>query len=420
MDNNTEQLKSLKYNPLKTSAESKRNIENIFKSKKTNRVITVTENDAYIESNLIEMPFVSYTKKKEVVTKVIRKWIDSKKTERAIVIEGNNEYGVPTAYEFDVIIALLKIFALKNRIEFNSEEFINQISKENLLIEFSLSEVAKTMGYNNNSGKTLNRIKRAIQILTKTTITSSFYDNLNKVKYSGGIYDEFNKKYIEGEDTFHIFNDYTSYSYKFNQRSPKNDIQKVYLGSFFYKSIRNSYFQFFKYDKYLSLTNSISKKIYLILYKWRNNRDFLELKFETLYQRIPLDDSIPNNEKKRTCKTAIKALVDAEYLESFETKDDLFKFIFKSESEEQTKNIKNYMNKYNRFAEIDNRLKEVGFNENEIKDFMDFIITNFNYVKALLRLTDVKIKMDTINNVKSFIYGGLLNKYQVEEKYYNS
>jgi hypothetical protein len=82
----------------------------ISKKPKTLRIKT---EEGIIESNLAEMPFIYYYQKKEPINVLEYMWVDSKGVKRGLEVR-NPKHGVPSSFEFDVLLALHKIFAKNN------------------------------------------------------------------------------------------------------------------------------------------------------------------------------------------------------------------------------------------------------------------------------------------------------------------
>lgn len=85
------------------------------------------------------------------------------------------------------------------------------------------------------------------------------------------------------------------------------------------------------------------------------------------------------------------------------------------------KHKKNYygLNKYNKKKEIIDALLNVGFDENEIATYMKD--SRMEYIKALLRLFDIRLRHDSIKeNVKGYLIRGMTPPYYtIKKKYFN-
>ena len=318
MDNVDNSKKGLNLTDYKLKASNKR-INKIMTAKR--KTININATEGIIEGSLVDMPFITCKKTNEIINVVNYNWLDSNGIQHGVEIVGG-KYGIPTTEEFDVLIALLKIFATNNKIEFGeavNEENYN-INNPEMIITFSLNQIAREMGKKSFSSSVLNRIKQAIYTLKQTTISN---------RQAGALYDINNKKYLESsEKLFSIIEEANFYSLQAHKKSPKKDLNSVRLGKFFYQSIKGGYFKYINYDTYKQLKNGVAKRIFLCLTKWRNNKLYITLKYDTLYSRIPLEDDIPKKQKKATLKRACNALVKIDYLQSYEMKQHYVTFIF--------------------------------------------------------------------------------------------
>lgn len=405
-------------NSVNNSVDNSKN--DVFSSKvviKKPKILRIDLNESILEGNLIEMPFVSYIdrKKKEILGVVEYKWIDSNGNERGVEVRGSVKYGVPTSFEFDVLITLLRIYVQNKKILLNSQYNELEISEEDITIEFTLRQVAKELGMKSINPTIIDKILKAIEILTDTTIYN---------RYSGGIYDIEEKKYIENKSiAFHIVEKFETYLYRDGvKRKRGQDIhQKIKLNQFFYKSISGNYFKFFNHTEYTAISSSVGRRLFLILNKWRgDNKSSLKIKCETLYQRIPLDSSIIVSRKNQMLKRAFDSLVNVGFVKDFEIKDCTVTITF------NIKNIDNnidkqmyFKDKYNNHNDIIEKLESINFSKDEIQNYLNIIVFDNDYVKALLRYADIQIKYCKIDNIKGFIISGLVKKYNIDQKYYN-
>ncbi len=382
------------------------------------KILRINLDEAVMEGNLIEMPFVTYNldrKKKDIVSVVEYKWIDSKGINRGIEIRGSAKYGVPTSFEFDVLIALLRIYARSEKILLNAQ-YINDynISEDDITIEFTLTKVAEELGLNRPSSTILNKILRSIEILTDTTIYN---------RYSGGIYDILEQKYIEDKAiAFHIVEKFESTLYRNDkkQKRGRGIVQKIKLNKFFYKSISGGYLKFYSHTEYVGISSSIGRRLFLILSKWKgDNKSYLKIKNETLYQRIPLEDSIPIKRKNQMIKRALQSLIDIGFIKQFEIKDGYVTSFFKIEDIKNNDDNIYFKNKYNHHDEIIDKLKSLGFTEEEIQRYLNVIYFDNEYAKALLRYAEIQDRYGKIDSMKGFVLSGFVKKYNIDNKYYN-
>lgn len=279
--------------------------------------LKINVNEAILEGNLIELPFITYNRigsDNNFVTMVEYNWVDSKGVKRGIEVRGSSKYGVPTAFDFDVLVSLLRVFVENNTVEYNQRLFDESlISDSDVEINFTFTQIARDLGYSRPNSKILEKIQISLERLIDTTIYN---------KFNGGIYDICTSDYITDEkEAFHILNYLKSYHYTTGEkRLGSNQIkQKVILNKFFYRSIANNYFKYFDYNKYTRLQGGISKKLYLLLNKWCvRNEQFKAFNLQTLYDRIPLDPSGSVKVKNQSLKRALESLVKVGYITDFE------------------------------------------------------------------------------------------------------
>ena len=397
---------------LDTTDKCKQRINKLIKNNKK-KILRINIDEAFLESNLIEMPFISLQKSKEIVSVVEYNWSDSNGIKHEIKISGSGQYGVPTAFEYDVLIALFRLYAKKNRIEFSNDLDIN--NEDELILRFSFNDVAKEMGYDDPGGKDIKRIKKAINILIETTI-------YNK---NCAFYDISNKKYIEENEVgFHIIGNAEFYSLKTNKKDNSKDLNSVTFGKFFCESIKKGYFKYFNYNTYKELNSPIAKRLFTLLTKWKNNRSFLEVNYSTLYDRIPLDTDMDKRYKKASVKRACEYLVNVGFLNSYDIGTEKIKFNFENivseiENKKENDNKHGFNTLYKEPRDVNNRLKEIGLTPDEINDRIMLFVTDFEYLKALLRYSEVRNVFGEIDNLKDFVLKGLDEKYEINEKYYD-
>lgn len=377
------------------------------KQKYAPKMIKIDATNSIMEGNLIELPFIYYSKTKEKPVLVQYTWTNSAGKKCTIEVAGHPKYGVPTPYEFDVLLALFRIRAKQRPIPYGKEFLLDdEISVEDLLVHFSQNDVAKELN-KTNTGAILARIKKSIQILAHTTITST---------ESEVLYDPVTKKHIttESGNISHIIDDIKWKSTRTKNKTSDKHTAKI--GEFFFKSISNSYFKYYDYECYCSLgNNNIAKRMYLVLDKWRNNKTTQVLKLQTLYDHIPLDDSKENYRKNEVIKKAAKALEGVDFIKSFKIIGDKIEFVYAGEKAIAATQ-QNLLEKYNFFTDIQQRFKEHGFTEEEWNGCVNYIVINLPYVKALLRYIDDA----GLKTPKRYIMKGLnLEQHKIDKKYYN-
>lgn len=391
------------------------------------KVLTIRIDEDFVENNLIDLPFIYYYKTKEPITSITYNWMTSDGIPRAVEVR-SSKYGIPTPYEYDVLLALFRIYIRQNNnkiVYIKDEADFEQIDN---IVTFSYRELIKEMGYNSYSYKLKQRIERAIETLQDTNIYNTDL---------GGFYNPFTKEYVvDRKFTANILSEYETYNYitlkddngnillddmgnpmkKLDTNSIK-DKCSVRLGKFF---LANLYYGSGKIsDKHLrlSLKNDIARKVYLILNKWRNNRSEMFLKFETLYHRIPLSDEKSDYYRKRRVLDALSELKKKGFIFEYETLRNGVNIVFNNDKKmiKQAKHNE-LLEKYNTYDEIINGLLTYKIDDNTINKY--FQLHKIAYYQALLRFIDDR--KDKIDNTTNYLFKGLIEEYKdIDKKYYN-
>jgi hypothetical protein len=388
----------------------------IAKKPKTLRINT---EQSIIESNLAELPFIYYYKQKDPINILEYVWYDSKGVKRGLEVR-NPKYGIPSAFEYSVLMGLFRIFVKNNPIiEFNEEKGVYDMPIE---IYFTFKDLAEEMGYHNFGGSIKARIEQAIECLVDTTIYN---------RYNGGMLDQASGEYvIDSKKAFHIIEEYESYNYKELHEGEKRvdgnkvkDRTRVRLSNFFYNSMCNNYYRKYNYTQALSLKSGIAKKLMLMLDKWKGNRANIELYYETLYQRIPLIDTKSISYRNKCIRNAADDLVRVGFIQNYISDDKKKKinFIFDKDSLDDNGHDKDTYcarDKYNSFFEIMQGFRDFGFSNEEAEKSLD--LKRLPYIKALLRSCYIKQQYKAIDTPHGYIYAGLQKPgYNNLDKFYD-
>lgn len=370
------------------------------------KIITIKSNQGFNENNLMCLPIFSI--KRNRVGKIKRIWYRNNQ-EVELTIIGGAEYGVPNIKDMDVLLALFKLMTkhIDNKIIY---EDINKPQNIPKVINFTYRSLSKEMGLRGFGNKTKERLEKSIRTLTETTI----YSNLSLRNQETG-------EYIidfKGEESFRIIDKYKSYSIskrkKMNQNllSPKEieEVQSVEIGDFFYNNIMNNYFKLYDYNKYMLLNSGIAKKLLLILSTWSHGYEKY-ITLAKLYDYIGIEIS---NDKdvyyyNQKMKIALNELVSIDFINSYEFYNNKgILFVFKSSVK------KSILQKYTTYNEVIDRLLYFNIDVDDIYKYYND--DTHEYISALLRYVDDRIKDNKIDNVKKFIYKGLPhNSYNVKK-----
>lgn len=190
----------------------------------------------------------------------------------------------------------------------------------------------------------------------------------------------------------------------------------VKIDSFFLKNLINGKGKISNRYLRLSLKIDVSKKLYLLLNKWKNDRNSAFFKFETLYNKVPLplEDDKPEHYRKRRLKDSCTELKEVGFIDDFNVNEEGIDFIFnKSEIKIKQDNL---LDKYNIYDEIINQLHGYAITDKIIDRY--FKLQDIPYTQALLRF--VEDRKDTIGNMTNYVFKGLVVHYEnIDKKYYN-
>lgn len=421
------------------------------------QTIVVKVDEDYIENNLIDLPFIYYYKPKKgnVISSITYNWESSEGKERALKVLGHAEYGVPNEYCYDVLLALFRLYIASNdnkistigkaikkiNDEVDISEKINTLDDISYLddidntVYFTYRQLAREMGYKSYSKTIQEQLFKAIQILVQSKLWNTG---------QGGLYNPIKKEYII-DATFQIgiLDGYSGYKYipvtdengeyvykkngehKFKvDPNSISDKCSVKIDKFFIKNLFFGNAKLSSKSLRQKLKGGITKKVFLILNKWRNNRTEMYLKYETLYNRIPLTDEKSDYYRKKRLMSALNELLEVGFISNYEkSKEGVTLFFPKELYIENDSEIEeeNLLEKYNEYEEVLNKLHHYGVTNQTLKKH--FKMHKFNYYQALLRLVDDKLRKKTLKNeaeAKGYVLKGLIEPYSnIDEKYFN-
>lgn len=357
--------------------------------------------DAVVDGNSVQMAFVKEYKG-ERKTLMEYTWSNKDKNgnliQRGIKVSGHGEYGVPTLKEYDVYVALQRIFINKKTQNDMCTLLPDNYDDDYLTIEFSISELAKEMGYSVPSSKTRDNLKKSIDTLLATTIYSI---------YNGGIYDIKEKKYVTNSSYgFHLLESMASLD--IDNGTDISNYTKLRLSKFTYEQIVNDYKLFYDKSKYNKTKNLLAKKIYHLALQWKGDSKFSFCNIDTLVERLPMVNCEPKY-RKREIKNALKNLNDNGIvkIKYDDQNPNKVYFIFDDDNNIEIKK------KYGTFKEIEQKYKDLGFTENEIDEYLN--IEKIRYIQALLRYMDNK---KNIKNAKKYFVRCYNKPIDIPEVYF--
>lgn len=375
-------------------------------------VIKIKANESIVEGNLADIPLVYYSKTKEPITAIEYVWMDSNKVKHKVSIRGSSVYGLLNEFDFDVLMALVRLY-IKNKEVYHKQLIIDDknIKFEDLKLNYTNNEILKEMGNMKASGANNKRVQISIEKLVDFKVHGDLHDSMKEHQTRQ------RKSYsiLQGYQTF----DEIKGAKRQKWKSVKDETFVVF-DPFFIRSIFNSYFKYFDYDRYLSIgRQGVAKKLYLIINKWRNNKRVLRVKLTTLYERIPLNLNKEFSYNKQVIKRACDKLKAVDIIKDYSFVDDMVEFVFVSDNQ-----IKKVAEKkratYTLFTEILNRLKEHGLTQEQIDSRLNYMFANIDYTKALMRYVDDLLEHKKIDNLPNYILKGLtLPGYEIDNSYYN-
>lgn len=397
-------------------AKRTKNIDELFSNNlkiiNTAKVLKLNMNESVIDSNSVQLPCIAEYRGKRI-TMLEYTWTtktEGKPIKRGIKVSGHGEYGIPTLRELDVLIALENIFINKNIYDGMVQLKTEDITEDDLTINFTINQLAKELGYKSPNNNVRDSIKKSIEILVSTTIS-----NL----YEGGIYDVKTKQYIKNPKImYHYLESYGGYDIEDeNGETVVVDVTKIKISKFFYDMIVNDYKLFYDRLQYKKTKNLTARKIYLMALQWMGKNDFAFANISTLIQRVPMAQAEPKYQKQYI-KNALKNIEEKGLLKIVYDKSNADKVYLIKPNVDFNENGLYYLNKFNTYNEVIEGLEEFGLLALEIS--MLFDIEKISYVQALLRYGNTLKRYNKINNPKQWITDYLQRNHPIESKYYSN
>jgi hypothetical protein len=252
------------------------------------------------EMNLAEFPIALLSKYHNPNLKTIEfsdtiQGESGKIIKREWVVTGSDKFGLPLAYDNDVLLALMAIG--------------KETNYESPVIHFSRYKILQILGWQDN-GKNYRRIKEALNRLVSAKIfaNNAFWDNNRKAYVTLA---------------FGIFENYTLLDSSVGKRKQDDNslLSSVKLDDYLFQSIKSNYIKSLDLEIYCKINSVIAKQLYRYLDKKRYGKEKFEIKLTNLaYAHVGLDKE---NYKypsaiKRKLDPAHKELIDLGFLESAE------------------------------------------------------------------------------------------------------
>ena len=367
------------------------------------RCFKLNTNESIIDGNTVAMPFIAEYKGKKI-TSLEYEWTDSKGVKRGLELSGHGSLGIPTLREKELFISLQRIFIRKKTKDGVCELKIENLTEDDLIIDFTMAELGREMGYKSMSTSTRQKFKDGIKILVATTVFN---------RHAGGIYDIVNKRYInDSQMAFHYIESISG------SGEDIEDVTKIKLSKFVYDTIAHSYNIFYNIKKVDGTNNLIAKNIYRLALQWKGNNNFACATIQTLIDRNPMGLK-QDKAKKQQIKKALRILEENNMLQVKYDEinpDKVYMIVDGSEMCVTQDEEKDILKQFNTFKEVKQGLMSIGYTEDEIEDFD---IEDLRYIKALLRYYKVNEKYTTIECPKNYFEKCYNNRIVLNEKYFD-
>lgn len=391
-------------------------VENALKSSyneeiECEKVVDIKEYQSFNESNLMTLPFISLKRKR--VPEIKRTWIRDGQ-EVSLQIKGGAEFGCPTIYELDVLMALFKIqskhmndklVVLKsNKVNDDGEIIKTKHSITNMqqTINFTYRGLAKEMGLKGFGKSTKERLEKSIKCLNECTVYSTL-----------AIRDQEQGEYVidfDGVESTRILKNYKSYNMTKWKKSNKKildpakveEFQSVEIDDFFFYNMCNNFLKLYDYNIYKQLKSSVAKKLQLILTQWSHGYEKY-IKSQTLWDYIGLDCDTKEDEyySNKQIKKALEELKDVKFIQDYCFTTEGVNFVFNTTKKKEARGLDKYLT----HEEIVARLREIGFDYNDISKHCR--LDTIGYVSGLLRYVDHRISKGYVDDVFKFTAKGL-------------
>lgn len=385
--------------------------------KKKRKKITIDIGESLMEGNFMEIPFAVMNRKADDIGTLEIKWVDSNNVARNLKVVASNESNLPTAKDMNVLVGLFKLYSEQNSvIEINGQQRICNTLP--IRIHFTFAELTRTLGYKTIGGSVIKQLQKSIETLSLTSLISE-----------NGLYDASTRTYVNDTKKIYKILEMQIYTYKDNKDkkrlSPEEIKQNnfVEISPFFYNSMLSGNFGIFNYNLWRTFKRDISKKLYLILNKWDNDkRPFVFYEYKSLYSMIPLDDeSVDVSTKNRYIRRSAQDMKECGYIKDYKAVPNkgVF-FIFDDSIDIDFKNMEdNYcvLDDYKNNDEVLYTLADYGVPDEIIKQYVKN--ETIHYAEALLRYFDTAMRYNRIKkNPTGFLIQGLREPYNIPEKYY--
>jgi plasmid replication initiation protein len=232
------------------------------------------------EMNLAEFPFAVLsrrTAKGQKTISVIQEGRDAagRRFKSEWIVTGSDYYGLPTAGDEDVYVALMKL--LRD----------NQFKSRT--VGFTVAKLLRIMGWG-TSAKDYRRVEDALNRLSGVLLHSdrAFWDHAKKRHVT---------------EAFHLLEGYSlagrSGSGRRSARGQGGELSFATFSEFLFSSIQAGYVKNLDVEFYFALESSLGRRLYRLLDKRRWRGPVCEIELKRLAQKLPLADKFDSQIRRR-------------------------------------------------------------------------------------------------------------------------
>ncbi len=244
-------------------------------SKKEQKALLVLTKD---EMNLAEFPFALLTQrqsgKKATIrfSRYIKDKISGKPVVQEWIVTGAEEYGLPIAIDYDVYLALMKLWKDQN---FEGDH-----------IYFTRYQLLKLLQWS-KSKREYDRLEHSLDRLKTVSIKArrAFWDNKAK-------------KYVTRN--VNLFTEYHLYEEKCGKKNETDrPLSYIIVSPALIESVRNGFIRSLDIEKYLAMRSAVTKRLYRFLSKMRyNHYPQFKISLQELADLLPIRDKRPSHIKR--------------------------------------------------------------------------------------------------------------------------
>jgi plasmid replication initiation protein len=237
------------------------------------------------EMNLAEFPFAVLTRSVPPGQKTIEivqegRTASGKPLKQEWTVTGSDAFGLPTASDEEVYIALMK--------------FLRDSGFRERTVRFRIADLLRIM--NSSAGKRdYDRVGAALDRLTGVMIRSR-----------NAFWDFEQKRHLT--EAFHLLE-----SYKLNTGSGNRSYSEVTFSEFLFASIRAGYVKNLDIGFYFQLSSPLAKRLYRLLDKHRYRGSVYEVELHRFASKLPLNDPYLSQLKRRL-NPVFEELIQQDYL----------------------------------------------------------------------------------------------------------